>query len=250
MEMPSDVARESAIPGKPIPILHSPMWRCQILPRDDAEVPNSTMTSSMMKVFTQAELSKHYEVHDLWVSIRGKVYDVSSYVDDHPGGVEVLKDVAGSDGTESFEYVGHSEDAQKTLAKYQIGVLEGELDENRVEGSAQAWDAYREQVKNKLPKPQQARWHVAVTLILTAGMVGRRALKKQDTSAENGFILVSPTPPWHVLSSFWAGAIVAMMMSMGGYLYLYTKFTKTLEYYGEVWEYPSYFSCKANRADI
>ncbi|KAK2770363.1 cytochrome b5 [Colletotrichum kahawae] len=80
-----------------------------------------------MDVITESELAKHYEVHNLWVSIRGKVYDVSSYVDDHPGGVEVLKDVAGSDGTESFEYVGHSEDAYKTLAKFQIGVLEGEV---------------------------------------------------------------------------------------------------------------------------
>ncbi|KAF3798811.1 Cytochrome b5 [Colletotrichum gloeosporioides] len=79
-----------------------------------------------MDVITESELAKHHEVHNLWVSIRGKVYDVSSYVDDHPGGVEVLKDVAGSDGTESFEYVGHSEDAYKTLAKFQIGVLEGE----------------------------------------------------------------------------------------------------------------------------
>lgn len=34
------------------------------------------------------------------------------------------------------------------------------------------------------------------------------------------------------------------------YLYLYARFTKTLECYKEVWEYPSYFSCKANRANI
>ncbi|KAI8303527.1 hypothetical protein K4K59_013223 [Colletotrichum sp. SAR11_240] len=64
-----------------------------------------------MDVITESELAKHYEVHNLWVSIRGKVYDVSSYVDDHPGGVEVLKDVAGSDGTESFEFT-------KTLEYY------------------------------------------------------------------------------------------------------------------------------------
>ncbi|OBR02687.1 Cytochrome b5 [Colletotrichum higginsianum IMI 349063] len=77
-----------------------------------------------MEQFSQSELAKHHDVGDLWVSICGKVYNISGYVDDHPGGVEVLKDVAGSDGTESFEYVGHSEDAYKTLQRFQIGVLE------------------------------------------------------------------------------------------------------------------------------
>ncbi|KAF6801009.1 cytochrome b5 [Colletotrichum sojae] len=80
-----------------------------------------------MQVYTAAEVSKHHEAGDLWVSIRGKVYNVTSYVDDHPGGIEVLKDVAGSDGTESFEYVGHSKDAHKVLETFQIGVLEGDV---------------------------------------------------------------------------------------------------------------------------
>ncbi|KAL0933413.1 cytochrome b5 [Colletotrichum truncatum] len=77
-----------------------------------------------MTVFTEAEVSKHHNVHDLWVSIRGRVYDVTGYVEDHPGGIEVLKDVAGSDGTESFEYVGHSDDAYKVLQRFQVGTLE------------------------------------------------------------------------------------------------------------------------------
>ncbi|KAK1566010.1 cytochrome b5-like heme/steroid binding domain-containing protein [Colletotrichum navitas] len=80
-----------------------------------------------MAQFTHTELAKHHDIKDIWVSIRGKVYDVSNYVEDHPGGIEVLKDVAGSDATESFEYVGHSEDAYKTLQKFQIGVLECDL---------------------------------------------------------------------------------------------------------------------------
>ncbi|KAK1544030.1 cytochrome b5 [Colletotrichum paranaense] len=76
-----------------------------------------------MQRLGRSDLSKHHELDDLWISIRGRVYDVTKYADDHPGGIEVLKDVAGSDGTESFEYVGHSEDAYKTLKEFQIGVL-------------------------------------------------------------------------------------------------------------------------------
>ncbi|KAK1674136.1 cytochrome b5-like heme/steroid binding domain-containing protein, partial [Colletotrichum godetiae] len=76
-----------------------------------------------MQALSRSDLSKHHEVDDLWVAIRGKVYNVTSYADDHPGGIEVLKDVAGSDGTESFEYVSHSEDAYNTLEKFQVGVI-------------------------------------------------------------------------------------------------------------------------------
>ncbi|KAK2028330.1 cytochrome b5 [Colletotrichum zoysiae] len=80
-----------------------------------------------MEHFSQSELAKHHDIKDIWVSIRGKVYDITSYVDDHPGGIEVLKDVAGSDSTESFEYVNHSEDAYRTLQKFEIGVLEHDV---------------------------------------------------------------------------------------------------------------------------
>ncbi|TQN70641.1 Cytochrome b5, partial [Colletotrichum shisoi] len=96
-----------------------------------------------MEQFSQGELARHHDVGDLWVSIRGKVYNLSGYVDDHPGGVEVLKDVAGSDGTESFEYVGHSEDAYKTLQRFQIGVLEDHTINEGSDGLAKAWDSHR-----------------------------------------------------------------------------------------------------------
>ena len=38
-----------------------------------------------------------------------QVYDVTKYVRDHPGGPDVLIDVAGADATEAYEDVGHSE---------------------------------------------------------------------------------------------------------------------------------------------
>lgn len=52
-----------------------------------------------------------------------KVYDVTSYLDDHPGGAEVMLDVAGKDADEFFEDIGHSNDAREELAKHVIGVL-------------------------------------------------------------------------------------------------------------------------------
>lgn len=53
------------------------------------------------------------------------VYDVTNYVRDHPGGADVLCDVAGTDATAAYEDVGHSEDADEILKTYLIGFLKG-----------------------------------------------------------------------------------------------------------------------------
>jgi cytochrome b involved in lipid metabolism len=44
------------------------------------------------KRFTKAEVAKHDTVHDCWLIINGKVYDVTPFVDEHPGG-DILMDV-------------------------------------------------------------------------------------------------------------------------------------------------------------
>jgi len=52
-----------------------------------------------------------------------KVYDVTKYLDDHPGGAEVMMDVAGTDADEFFEDIGHSKEAREELKKYLIGTF-------------------------------------------------------------------------------------------------------------------------------
>eukprot|EP00980_Cylindrotheca_fusiformis_P002097 scaffold473_cov132-Cylindrotheca_fusiformis.AAC.2 len=56
------------------------------------------------------------------LSIGGpKVYDVTKYLDDHPGGAEVMLDVAGQNADEFFEDIGHSKEARNELKKFLIG---------------------------------------------------------------------------------------------------------------------------------
>ncbi|KAM9424708.1 cytochrome b5 reductase 4 [Pholidichthys leucotaenia] len=54
---------------------------------------------------TQEELQKHNKREDCWTCIRGMVYNVTPYMDYHPGGEEELMKAAGIDGTDLFDQV-------------------------------------------------------------------------------------------------------------------------------------------------
>ncbi|XP_050075896.1 cytochrome b5-like [Anopheles maculipalpis] len=58
-----------------------------------------------------------------WIVIRDIVYDVTHYMEDHPGGSELISEWAGKDGTKDFDDFGHSSDAMRLLKPLQVGVL-------------------------------------------------------------------------------------------------------------------------------
>ncbi|XP_019360903.1 PREDICTED: cytochrome b5 [Gavialis gangeticus] len=72
-------------------------------------------------IFTLEEVSSRASSREAWLVIHGRVYDVSRFLAEHPGGEEVLLEQAGRDATESFEDVGHSIDAREMLKQYYIG---------------------------------------------------------------------------------------------------------------------------------
>ncbi|PYH88488.1 cytochrome b5 reductase [Aspergillus ellipticus CBS 707.79] len=75
--------------------------------------------------YTLAEVAQHNRRGDIWVAIHGQVFDITKYLQDHPGGADVLLETAGSDATVAFEDVGHSEDSREILQEYLIGTLKG-----------------------------------------------------------------------------------------------------------------------------
>nr|AAM27441.1 microsomal cytochrome b5 [Phaeodactylum tricornutum] len=82
---------------------------------------------SAEKEYTLDEISQHTTTESCWLIIGNasnggpKVYDVTKYLDDHPGGAEVMLDVAGQDADEFFEDIGHSKEARAELKNYLVG---------------------------------------------------------------------------------------------------------------------------------
>ncbi|XP_065064801.1 cytochrome b5-like isoform X1 [Rhopilema esculentum] len=82
--------------------------------------------SGERKLFSKEEIKQHNDGRSCWLIIHDKVYDVTEFLEEHPGGEEVLLELAGSDGSESFEDVGHSTDAREIMEKYLVGELKEE----------------------------------------------------------------------------------------------------------------------------
>jgi cytochrome b involved in lipid metabolism len=61
----------------------------------------------MSQSFTPADVSAHNSPDKgLYIIIDGHVYDVTNFIDEHPGGPKILKRVAGKDASKQFWKVG------------------------------------------------------------------------------------------------------------------------------------------------
>merc|ERR1712227_346500 len=80
----------------------------------------------MGNVYSRKEVSAHCTEQDCWLIIHNQVYDVTSFLEEHPGGKEVLLALAGSDATNAFEDVGHNIIARAMLKSKKIGELRQE----------------------------------------------------------------------------------------------------------------------------
>lgn len=71
----------------------------------------------MSKTVKWLELMQHNKKSDLWILIEGKVYDVTTYLAEHPGGDDILVKFAGRDCTAAFNQGGYTNNGHTDYAK-------------------------------------------------------------------------------------------------------------------------------------
>ncbi|KAJ7020278.1 cytochrome b5-like heme/steroid binding domain-containing protein [Mycena alexandri] len=90
------------------------------------------------KIVTLAELRANNTKDNLYILIHEKVYNVTKFLDEHPGGDEVILSEAGQDATEAFEDVGHSDEARELLPAMLVGEFEKNSELKLKSGAAAA----------------------------------------------------------------------------------------------------------------
>jgi cytochrome b involved in lipid metabolism len=78
----------------------------------------------MSSTITLEELSKHNKEDDLWICINGTVYDVTNFLEHHPGKTGPLLHYAGKDGSPGFNKVHPTMDIFKAMTVRNLGKLE------------------------------------------------------------------------------------------------------------------------------
>ncbi|KAG8034634.1 hypothetical protein G9C98_007710 [Cotesia typhae] len=107
------------------------------------ETPANTSIPSTTKFYSRAEVATHNDSKSTWFIIHNSIYDVTKFLNEHPGGEEVLLEQAGKDGTEPFEDVGHSSDARQMMEPYKVGELvESLLYADVIGNSSGSWSSW------------------------------------------------------------------------------------------------------------
>merc|ERR1712093_151310 len=78
-----------------------------------------------LKTFTLDQVASHTSPDNgVWLVVEGGVYDVTSFLDDHPGGKKILLGKAGKDATEQFNQFHSRKVLDKTAKQFLIGKAE------------------------------------------------------------------------------------------------------------------------------
>eukprot|EP00741_Cyanophora_paradoxa_P012967 tig00020660_g12523.t1 len=87
--------------------------------------PNIAGHGGVLRKIAMEEVRLHNKEDDAWMVFRGKVYNITPYMDFHPGGKDILMKAAGRDGTGLFNKYHQWVNADFLIGPLLIGILAG-----------------------------------------------------------------------------------------------------------------------------
>lgn len=105
------------------------VWKNRLPQSNQSKSQQSSLPSANNSLTTKTgismvEVQNHATASDCWALIDGNVYDLTTWIKNHPGGAGVIKAMCGTDGTQMFikEHGGQSKPAS-ILKDFKIGAL-------------------------------------------------------------------------------------------------------------------------------
>lgn len=104
----------------------------QPLAPDSPPADGSGKSPSSGKVdLVASEISKHSIAKDCWSIVNGNVYNLTTYVQSHPGGAGVIKNICGRDGSGAFKNQhGSSSKPNNVLSAFLLGSVGSQISSN------------------------------------------------------------------------------------------------------------------------
>jgi cytochrome b involved in lipid metabolism len=81
-----------------------------------------------LPIVDRAEVARHDTPEKAWMVIDGLVYDVTVFLQEHPGGARVLLPHLGKDATAAFARIGHSPEAKILMHNFRVARLADAVD--------------------------------------------------------------------------------------------------------------------------
>lgn len=83
-------------------------------------------SSSSSSALTLSVVATHKTQADCWAAINGKVYNLTDWIGQHPGGAEPIIGLCGTDATSAFAAQhGSQQEPNERLAQFLVGTLAG-----------------------------------------------------------------------------------------------------------------------------
>lgn len=137
---------------------------------------HSRITCCKSKDLTWDEVRRHNSEKSCYIAVDGKVYDVTSFLKNHPGGSKIVVNHAGADASRIFHHFHSTKVLREVAAPYQIGRVTGSAPPDTTPGARKAgWEVDRCTVEE-------------VKALVNIKAVEEEALKRLPPALGAGFI--------------------------------------------------------------